>query len=201
MRTTIVLAVLLYRSILSSASAHSSATPDEVCPESKSPPPSPSCPTLATFVRIATFNISFFRFNEGDLKTELATAESEQAQSIAKVIQHIRPDVVLLNEFDFDEAGEGVMNFLTNYLEVSFDGSKPISYEYSYVAPSNTGVPSGYDYDNDGSSTGPGDSYGFGFFPGQYGMALLSKYPIDFESIRTFQTFLYVPCSQLVLNC
>jgi 3-phytase len=34
------------------------------------------------------------------------------------------------------------------------------------------------------------DALGFGAFPGQFGMALFSKYPIDTAAIRTFQTFL-----------
>ena len=35
----------------------------------------------------------------------------------------------------------------------------------------------------------PNDSFGFGFFPGQYGMAVLSMYPIDYANVRTFQHF------------
>jgi len=37
----------------------------------------------------------------------------------------------------------------------------------------------------------PNDSFGFGFFPGQFGMAVYSMYPIDFDGIRTFQNFLW----------
>ena len=33
--------------------------------------------------------------------------------------------------------------------------------------------------------------FGFGRYPGQYGMVLLSKYPIQQEQIRTFQNFLW----------
>jgi 3-phytase/alkaline phosphatase D len=35
------------------------------------------------------------------------------------------------------------------------------------------------------------DALGFGNFPGQYGMVIYSKYPIDTENIRTFQNFLW----------
>jgi hypothetical protein len=38
---------------------------------------------------------------------------------------------------------------------------------------------------------GADDAYGFGFFPGQYGMAVFSKYPIQDDDIRTFQHFLW----------
>jgi 3-phytase len=61
--------------------------------------------------------------------------------------------------------------------------------EFDYTAPVNTGVPSGFDLNNDGTVGGPDDAYGFGFFPGQYGMVVYSKYPIDTEAVRTFQQF------------
>ncbi|MEX0859564.1 MAG: endonuclease/exonuclease/phosphatase family protein, partial [Cucumibacter sp.] len=36
---------------------------------------------------------------------------------------------------------------------------------------------------------GPGDAQGFGFFDGQYGMLVLSRYPILENEARTFQNF------------
>ncbi len=70
-------------------------------------------------------------------------------------------------------------------------GADPIDYPYHFVAPSNTGIPSGFDLNNDGVVGGPDDAFGFGFFPGQYGMAVFSMYPIEYNSIRTFQHFLW----------
>ena len=81
--------------------------------------------------------------------------------------------------------------FQENYLSASHNGSDPIHYPYRYSAPSNTGIPSGFDLNNNGSVGGPDDAFGFGFFPGQYGMAVYSMYPIDEGAIRTFQTFLW----------
>ena len=52
-------------------------------------------------------------------------------------------------------------------------------------------MPSGHDLDNSGGVGGPNDAFGFGFFPGQFGMAVYSKYPIDTEQVRTFQHFLW----------
>ena len=45
--------------------------------------------------------------------------------------------------------------------------------------------------DKNGNTGDAGDAYGYGAFPGAYSMVLLSKYPIDKESIRTFQYFLW----------
>jgi 3-phytase/alkaline phosphatase D len=84
----------------------------------------------------------------------------------------------------------------------SQNGAKRIKYKHVYLAESNTGIPTGFDMDNDGSSDGPGDAQGFGFFPGQYGMVLLSRYPIKRNKIRTFQHFLWkdMPDSMMPLD-
>jgi hypothetical protein len=84
-------------------------------------------------------------------------------------------------------------------LSVSQRGAAPIEYPYMYIAPSNTGVPSGYDLDNDGSVGGPNDALGCGFFPGQFGLVVYSKYPIEKDAVRTFQTFLWkdMPAARL----
>ncbi len=146
----------------------------------------------APTVTFATFNTSLNRNNAGDLAAELANPGSAQPDVIATIIQKARPDVLLLNEFDYDP--EALALFQENYLEVAHGDAEPIHYQYSYIAPSNTGIPSGFDYDNSGAvgDFGPGDSYGFGFFPGQFGMAVLSKYPIDHYRLRTFQNFRWV---------
>ena len=140
-------------------------------------------------VRFATFNASLNRNNAGDLAAELSAPGSAQPDVIAEIIQRTRPDVLLINEFDYDPAA--LAYFQTNYLSVAHGSAAPIVYPYTYIAPSNTGIYSGFDYDNSGAAGDfvPNDSYGFGFFPGQYGMAVLSMYPIDYDNVRTFQLF------------
>jgi 3-phytase/alkaline phosphatase D len=97
----------------------------------------------------------------------------------------------LINEFDFDAAGQAAQLFQTNYLGISQGGAAPVDYAYRYVAPVNAGIASGFDFDNSGSVGGPNDAFGFGFFPGQFGMAVFSKYEILASDIRTFQNFLW----------
>lgn len=144
-----------------------------------------------TPVRFATFNAALNRNSAGQLISDLSTPDNAQAQAVAEIIQRTNPDVLLINEFDYDEAGQAAQLFQDNYLAVSQNGADPIEFPYTYVAPSNTGVPSGQDFDNSGDVGGPGDAFGFGFFPGQFGMLLYSKYPIVTEDVRTFQTFLW----------
>ncbi len=143
----------------------------------------------AETIRFATFNASLNRASAGALIADLAAPDNAQARAIAETIQRVDPDVILINEFDYDAGGEALARFQRNYLEVSQNGQAPISYGYAYAAPSNTGLPSGFDLDNDGAVGGPNDAQGFGFFEGQFGFAVLSKEPFDAGAIRTFQEF------------
>src|ERR687896_509825 len=140
-------------------------------------------------VRFATFNASLNRNFEGQLIADLSTPGNAQAATVAEIVQRARPEVLLVNEFDFDAAGEAMELFQENYLSVPQNGAAPIEYPYRFQAPSNTGIPSGFDLDNNGSVGGPNDAFGFGFFPGQFGMVVYSRYPIDTSGARTFQLF------------
>jgi len=142
-------------------------------------------------VRFSTFNASLNRSNAGDLADELSTPLSPQPDVIAEIIQRTRPDVLLINEFDYDPGYVALEAFQTNYLSVAHGDAAPIEYPYRFTAPSNTGIPSGFDLDNNGGIGGPNDAFGFGFFPGQFGMAIYSMYPIDLDAVRTFQKFLW----------
>ncbi len=149
-------------------------------------------------VRFATYNTYLNRPAAGVLQSDLQTPDNAQARKVAEIIQRMAPDVLVLNEFDYDEAGAALRLFQENYLGVSQNGAEPVIYPYVFVAPSNTGLASGHDLNRDGVvTTEPGsreyggDAFGYGEFPGQYAMALLSKYPIDDATARTFQTFLW----------
>jgi Endonuclease/Exonuclease/phosphatase family len=142
-------------------------------------------------VRFSTFNASLNRFSAGGLIADLSTPNNTQARTIAEIIQRTRPDVLLINEFDFDADNQALALFQQNYLSISQNGADPIVYPHAFTAPSNTGIPSGKDLDNNGAVGGPNDAFGFGFFPGQFGMAVYSMYPIDHDAIRTFQLFLW----------
>lgn len=147
--------------------------------------------TEKTTVRFASFNISFNRKNEGQLKTSLAKGRGLNFSRIAEIIQRINPDVILLNEFDYDSQGQGIADFQKKFLAVGQHQQQPIEFEHVYFAPVNTGVDSGVDLDGDGESGSAADAFGYGAFPGQYAMAVLSKYPIQKDSVRTFQKFLW----------
>lgn len=85
-----------------------------------------------TPIRFATFNASLNRFNAGDLVEDLSHPENladpnvVQAHTIAEIIQRTRPDVLLINEFDYDAGGLAAQYFQENYLSVSQNGAEPI---------------------------------------------------------------------------
>jgi len=141
--------------------------------------------------------VRFATFNTGDLRTKDlwdTTGLAPRVKEIAQIIQRVDPDVLSLNEIAFDVATAkgSARAFVEDYLRVpQADGLQGIDYPYIFFVPVNTGVPSGMDLNNDGVVGGPNDCFGFGNFEGQYGMALLSKYPIDMVNARTFQHFLW----------
>ena len=159
-------------------------------------------PVSAQELKVATFNVSMEASNYAapgstligeELFQQLATGDNQQIKNIAEVIQRSRPDILLLNEFDYQpDPSRGYQAFQQRYLSQSQNGAKPIVYPYAYTAPVNTGLATGLDLDKDGIKSDKGaDAQGFGFFEGQYGMLLLSRYPIQQQGIRTFQKFLW----------
>jgi endonuclease/exonuclease/phosphatase family metal-dependent hydrolase len=140
-------------------------------------------------IRVATYNVSLYRPVEGGLRRDLQEDRHEQIRGVTAVLQKIRPDIVLLNEFDYDPASPAL--FLNHYLRRSQLGLAPLDYPHHFIAPSNTGVPSGVDLDRNGRIEGGNDALGFGLFPGQYGMLVLSRFPIDSPASRSFKDFLW----------
>jgi hypothetical protein len=146
-----------------------------------------------TTARFATFNASLNRSGPGQLladllaSTDLTRPGVQQAHNVAEIVQRIRPDVLLVNEFDFEP--QALDLFAERFLGVPHGDAAAIAYPYRFIAPSNTGIPSGFDLNNNGAVGGPDDAFGFGFYPGQFGMAVYSRYPIDRAAIRTFQLF------------
>lgn len=160
---------------------------------------------IAVSVRIATFNVALAGTAPGDLVRRLRHDDDVQARAVAEIIQHVRPDILLLNEFDYDPQAEALSHFRRNYLGRpqsqavgAAEAPLPIEYPYFFAAAVNTGEPTGCDLDNDGRTEVKfgalgyaRDCHGFGAYPGQYGMAVLSRFPIFRKDLRTFRNFLW----------
>jgi endonuclease/exonuclease/phosphatase family metal-dependent hydrolase len=143
-------------------------------------------------LRVVSYNVSLYDESAGGLVRRLETGDP-QARKIAAVLQQLQPDLLLLNEFDHDPDGRAAALFERDYLGVSQGpGLQPLRYAYRYFAPVNTGEPSGLDLNDDGRVGGEGrlrgeDAWGYGLHPGQYGMLVLSRHPIDAAGVRSFR--------------
>jgi endonuclease/exonuclease/phosphatase family metal-dependent hydrolase len=140
-------------------------------------------------LRLATFNVAMGLEAPGQLAAALQSGEDPRLRQLAEILQRVRPDIVLLNEFDFDPAVDAATLFDEHYLRHGRNGQQAIRYPHHFRAPVNTGVDSGLDLDGDDATGGPGDAWGFGRFPGQYGMLVLSRYPLQADRTRTFRQF------------
>lgn len=153
-------------------------------------------------IRIAQFNIwelSQAKVDEVDAEGRGANA---QLLAAAHILKEVRPDVVLINEIDVRQDGTGPLegtwnDFQERYLAV---GGDSLRFEHVFAAPVNTGVLSGFDLNEDGvvataadrgTRTHGDDSFGYGEYPGQYGMVMASRLPLDTAAARTFRTFLW----------
>ena len=159
----------------------------------------------ARTVRIATFNVSLYGGRAGEVLKRLSTTTDPRASCLAEIIQRVRPDLLLLNEVDFDATGRLLDLFQRHYLSHGQNVSRspegpaePIDFPYRFQGEVNTGRHSDFDLDRNGridnqpgSRDYGGDCWGFGRYPGQYGMGLLSRFPIDEDQVRTFRKFLW----------
>lgn len=137
-------------------------------------------------IRFATYNIAMGLESEGELYRRLSSGDDEALRKLAAVIQQVRPDVLLINEFDRKEPNAVVL-FIKNYLATSQAGNEPIDYTHSFSDVVNTGHDSGLDLNANGVLGDAADAWGFGRYPGQYGMVVLSRYPLELE--RSFRLF------------
>ena len=162
-------------------------------------------------IRVATFNIEDLRSDE------LSDPISDRVTQAAEIIQRLRPNIILINELAYDMPGapgfdeekgpgENARRLAVILATPLRDGLEPLSMT-AFSADTNTGRASGFDLDRNGEAVTVipqitekqtadqrafgGDSWGFGTFPGQYGMALLvdDRLKIKSEFIRTFRLF------------
>ncbi len=162
-------------------------------------PPTPvdDAGALPVSIRVATFNIR--ELSTAGLENVDADGVGQQAniRAAAEIVARIAPDILIVQEIDHDyrDAEDLALNgrrLRDSYLSRAGAGSFP----YVFAAPCNTGHASGHDLNNDGRIAGAEDvggrgygedCWGFGQYPGQYSMVLLSRFQIDTDAIRTFR--------------
>ena len=131
-------------------------------------------------IRVATYNTSLFRDTDGELVRDLEAGDNEQARKIAEVIQRVRPDVLLVNEFDYDASGRAAELFSRSTWPSARTAASRSTIRNHFTGPGEHRPAQRHcDLNNNGRSDDPDDAFGFGQHEGQYGMLVLSRFPID----------------------
>ncbi|ARE41246.1 3-phytase precursor [Rhodovulum sp. P5] len=142
-------------------------------------------PAWAADLRVATYNTELFRKGPGLLLRDIMEGDDPQVRAVVAVIAHMRPDILALQGIDYDLDGLAVQALAER---ISAQG---LDLTYHFAHPPNTGLRTGLDMDGDGRTGGPRDAQGFGYFAGQGGIAILSRFPILEDEVREFSTMLW----------
>lgn len=127
-------------------------------------------------VRLAFFHTELSRDGPGVLLRDILSGEDAQVQSVVGVVKAVQPDVLVLAGIDWDLDGHAL-----GALADQIGG-----YPHRFAARPNRGIDSGADLNRDGRQGGPEDAFGFAEFPGQKGLAIISKLPFDLSGWRDF---------------
>ncbi|WP_460682511.1 hypothetical protein [Nesterenkonia populi] len=122
---------------------------------------------------------------------ELAGGNHSEARTVAETAQINQPDVLVLTGVSYDEDGRIAEILKNQYLASGQNGQSGQEYSHVFTAPTNSGIDSGVDLDGDGTVGGPGDAMGYGQYPGEEGIIIFSKEPLDTDGARTFREFLW----------
>ena len=100
--------------------------------------------------------------------------DDPQVLATIKVIDHIRPDVLVLTDIDFDEGRAALTAFSQTLVD---------PFIHIFTAIPNSGAQTGLDLDGNGFHGDARDAQGYGRFLGDGGMAVLSRFPILSDSV------------------
>ncbi|MEP2781535.1 MAG: endonuclease/exonuclease/phosphatase family protein [Pseudoruegeria sp.] len=148
-------------------------------------------PGYAETLRIATFHSQLTRKGPGLLLRDIRSGKDAQVTAVLDLITHVEPDILLLTDFDQDPD-----DLAASAMSLALE-ERGIDLGHVYSGPTNKGVPSGLDLDEDGRIGEPEDAIGYGKFYGNGGMAILSRFPIARSKVLDHATLLW---SQLPNN-
>ena len=101
---------------------------------------------------------------------DLTAGTSPDLAVASAAIAALEADLLVLSGFDYDAGGLAL---------AALNATLPLPYPHLVALRPNTGIASGFDLDGNGRSDEARDAIGFGRFPGEGGMVLLSRLPVD----------------------
>ncbi|MEO0371493.1 MAG: endonuclease/exonuclease/phosphatase family protein [Pseudomonadota bacterium] len=125
------------------------------------------------------------RKGPGLLLRDILKGEDAQVDAVAAVIAEIAPDILVLQGIDYD-LDLAALTALCDRIE-----DEGVIFPYTFARPPNAGLPSGVDMDGDGRLGEPEDAHSYGWFTGEGGQAILSRFAIDEGKAQDFGGMLW----------
>ena len=119
---------------------------------------------------MAFWNTDLNRAGPGLLLRDLVQGKSADLAHAVAAIDAMQADVLVLSGVDYDAGGRALE---------ALNAALAQPYPHSAALRPNTGIPSGFDLDGNGRRDEALDAIGYGRFPGEGGMAVLSRLPLD----------------------
>jgi len=120
-------------------------------------------------LRLAFWNVELNRKGPGLLLAELAKG-TDATDVVTAAIAALDADVLVISGFDYDAGGLAL---------AALNAGLTAPYPHLAALRPNTGIRSGFDLDGNGRVDEARDAIAYGRFPGEGGMAILSRLPID----------------------
>ncbi|MCR9109182.1 endonuclease/exonuclease/phosphatase family protein [Marivita sp. XM-24bin2] len=132
-------------------------------------------------LRVALWHVLISRDGPGLLLRDLLEADRELV-TVANAIAEADADIVVLTRFDYDASSITLRAF-----------AELVDNGHRFVLPlnSNSGRPTNLDVDGDGRFGEPEDAQAYGRFPGQEALAVLSRFPLEDQEVRSFNEMLW----------
>ncbi len=140
---------------------------------------------MAETLRVATFNAELSRKGPGLLLRDIRSGEDAQVEAVAALVAQVRPDILVLQGVDYDHGKLALAALRDRIAEAG------VAYPHLFALRPNTGMSTGLDLDGDGRRGEPEDKQGYGWFAGEGGLALLSRFPVEGSGVRDFSALLW----------
>jgi hypothetical protein len=135
--------------------------------------------------QIALYHTSLARSGPGLLLDAIRRTGDPQVEAVVTVIADVSPDLLVLLDIDHDR---DLVTLKALRDRIADHGAV---YPHVFALQPNTGMQTGLDLNRDGRFGGPKDAQGYGEFPGQGGMAILSRHRIMTDSVQDFTALLW----------
>lgn len=127
-------------------------------------------PASADTLRVAYWNTDLNRAGPGLLVRDVLGGKAPDILAASQAIAALDADLLLLSGVDYDAGARAL---------AALNATLPDPYPHLVALRPNTGLPTGVDIDGNGRSDEARDAIAYGRFPGEGGMAILSRLPID----------------------